>query len=63
MIVFSEKTLERPPALGPAHLGPPPLTVCVEMGFTWKFLGTQNVTSNQILVVLKFRYFEKDTKI
>ena len=61
MIVFSEKTPERPPALGPAHLAPPPL--CVEMGFTWTLLGTQNVTPNQILVVLKFRYFEKDTKI
>ena len=61
MIVFSEKTPERPPALGPAHLSPHPH--CVEMGFTWTLLGTQNVTPNQILVVLKFRYFEKDTKI
>ena len=58
MIVFSEKTPERPPALGPAHLAPP-TPLCVEMGFTWTLLGTQNVT----LVVLKFRYFEKDTKI
>lgn len=29
MIVFSEKTPERPPALGPAHLAPPPSTHCL----------------------------------
>jgi len=46
----------------PRPFSPPP-PLCVEMGFTWTLLGTQNVTPNQILVVLKFRYFEKDTKI
>jgi len=55
---FFWKTPERPPALGPAHLAP--LTVCWDgfyLDISW------DTKCNIKLVVLKFRYFEKGTKI